>query len=132
MKSLLALALIFTFALTGCSRADNQPGANTEQNRMGKAMVRGMDSSDMPMAMKQCDQMMMQHMGDADQNYDQRFIDMMSRHHEGAIRMAQDALENTKRPEIKQFAQKVINDQQKEVKQLEAWRKEWYGSTARQ
>jgi uncharacterized protein (DUF305 family) len=128
MRYLPVLAVTLTVVLAGCTQSDNRLGADTEQNRLGTAMVREMSSSEMPMAMDQCDQMMMRHMGEADENYDQRFINMMSRHHEGAIHMAQDAVKNAKHPEIKQFAQKIINDQQKEIKQLQAWEQQWYGN----
>jgi uncharacterized protein (DUF305 family) len=127
MATFIALSVVFT----GCSRANNQLGAGTNQTRSGTAMVRE-TGDDMPTVMNQYDQMIMKHLGEADQNYDLRFMDMMSRHHEGAILMAQDALKKAKHPEIKRFAQKVINDQQKEMKQLQAWRQEWYGSTASQ
>lgn len=110
-------------------------GSNTGQNHSGTEMVHG-PASDMDMSgnmmdhMKQCQGMMTQHLGKTDAQYDKRFIDMMVQHHEGAINMAKDALQKAQHPEIKQLAQNVIEAQEKEIHQLKAWRKEWYGSTA--
>ena len=39
----------------------------------------------------------------------------MIRHQEGAVMMARHALKHSKRPELKAMAEKVINDQQKEI-----------------
>ena len=38
--------------------------------------------------------------GPADANYDLRFIDSMIPHHQGALAMAQEVLEKSKRPEL--------------------------------
>lgn len=70
--------------------------------------------------------MMSGNLGSADDSFDQRFIDAMIPHHEGALTMAQDALKNTKRPEIKQLAQEIVNSQQKEIDQMKQWRQAWY------
>lgn len=65
-------------------------------------------------------------LGAADAQFDLRFINAMSAHHEGAITMAQDALGKSKRPEIKQLAQNIIKAQEAELKQLKQWRQAWY------
>ena len=65
-------------------------------------------------------------LGAADAQFDLRFINAMSAHHEGAITMAQDALGKSKRPEIKQLAQNIIKAQSAELKQLKQWRQAWY------
>jgi uncharacterized protein (DUF305 family) len=70
--------------------------------------------------------MMSQNLGSADDSFDQRFIDAMIPHHEGALTMAQDALKKTKRPEIKKLTQEIVTSQQKEIDQMQQWRKAWY------
>jgi uncharacterized protein (DUF305 family) len=60
------------------------------------------------------------------QPFDLAFIDGMVPHHEGAIIMAQQALEQAERDEIKQMAQAIIAAQAAEIEQLKAWRREWY------
>ncbi|UBF24690.1 DUF305 domain-containing protein [Kovacikia minuta CCNUW1] len=66
-------------------------------------------------------------LGTADANFDQRFIDAMIPHHEGAVVMANDALQKSKRPEILQLAKNIIASQQTEIKQMQQWRNSWYG-----
>ena len=77
--------------------------------------------------MSHCNKMMTQQLGKADKQYDHRFIDAMIMHHQGAIDMAKNALANSQRPEIRQASQKIISDQNKEIEQMKAWRKQWYG-----
>lgn len=62
----------------------------------------------------------------ASQPYDLQFIDTMTRHHQGAIEMAQTALSRSGNAEIKAFAQKIIDDQKKEIAQMKEWREKWY------
>ena len=64
--------------------------------------------------------------GAAEQPFDLQFIDSMIHHHEGAIQMANMVIGKTQRPELKQFAQKMIDDQSKEIDHMEQWREQWY------
>jgi uncharacterized protein (DUF305 family) len=65
-------------------------------------------------------------LGLADGNYDLRFIDGMIPHHEGGVVMAKEALEKSKRPEIKKLANEIIKAQNQEIAELKQWRKAWY------
>jgi uncharacterized protein (DUF305 family) len=85
---------------------------------------------DMHKHMQMMNKMMVQHLGEAGPEYDAKFIDMMIPHHEGAVMMARHALKHSQRPEIKAMAEKTIKDQQKEIEQLKAFRKAWYGEQA--
>jgi uncharacterized protein (DUF305 family) len=58
---------------------------------------------------------------------DQRFIQAMIPHHQGAVMMAQDALQNAERQEIKDLAQEIITAQEGEIAQMNMWLQEWYG-----
>jgi len=57
--------------------------------------------------------------------FDAMFIDMMTRHHRGAIKMAEVARQKAKRPEIKKLSQDVMRVQKQEVAEMTKWRKEW-------
>ncbi|MEH2080037.1 MAG: DUF305 domain-containing protein [Nostoc sp.] len=70
--------------------------------------------------------MMSQDLGAADAEFDLRFINAMIPHHEGAVTMGQDALNKSKRPEIKKLAQEIVKAQEIEIKQMQQWRKTWY------
>ena len=59
---------------------------------------------------------------------DQRFIVMMIPHHEGAIAMADLALNRAKRPEIRELAKRIKASQSQENAQMRTWYRQWYGS----
>jgi uncharacterized protein (DUF305 family) len=67
-------------------------------------------------------------LGPSDANYDLRFIDGMTPHHEGAIEMAKEAQQKSKRPEIKKLADNIIKAQNQEITQMKQWRKGWYAN----
>jgi uncharacterized protein (DUF305 family) len=58
--------------------------------------------------------------------FDKAFIGAMIPHHQSAIEMAQVAYEKSKVPEIKELAKNIVSAQQREIEQMEQWRKEWY------
>ena len=62
-------------------------------------------------------------------NIDRHFIDQMIPHHEGAIEMAELALEKSARPEILTLAEDIIDVQTREINDMTTWYREWYGST---
>jgi uncharacterized protein (DUF305 family) len=62
----------------------------------------------------------------ASQPYDLQFIDTMTHHHQGAIDMAKMALTKSQNEEVKKFAQKIIDDQNKEIAQMKDWREKWF------
>ncbi|PSF31270.1 DUF305 domain-containing protein [Aphanothece hegewaldii CCALA 016] len=106
--------LVFTATtlglLTSCSLIQNK----TDSHQMSS---HGDEMADHSMSMN---------LGPSDAQFDLRFIDAMILHHEGAVNMAKEALQKSKRPEIQQLAQDIIKAQQKEIAQLQQWRKSWY------
>jgi uncharacterized protein (DUF305 family) len=70
------------------------------------------------------------HMGHGSAPYDAQFIDSMIVHHQGAVTMAQQAQQEAERPELKQLAEIIIEDQQAEIAQMEQWRQAWYADLA--
>jgi uncharacterized protein (DUF305 family) len=65
-------------------------------------------------------------LGPADAEFDKRFIVAMIPHHEGAVVMANDVLQKSKRPEILKFAKAIIASQQVEIDQMKQWKQAWY------
>lgn len=81
----------------------------------------------MPMTPEMRQGMMMSgDLGPADEQFDQRFIDAMIPHHEGALVMAQEALEKSDRPQLRQMAEAILQSQTEEINQMKQWRKSWY------
>lgn len=69
-------------------------------------MSEGMDHDGMHMSL-----------GPQDELFDLRFIDAMIPHHEGAVVMAQEALEKSDREEIQTLSQEIIAAQEQEIQQ---------------
>jgi len=97
-------------------KADSKPMAwHAQMNHM------------MAMTPEQMQAMMMKgDLGAADAEFDLRFLNAMIPHHEGALVMAKDVLSKSKRPEMKKLAQDILSSQQKEIDQMNQWRKAWY------
>ena len=68
--------------------------------------------------------------GSSSAPYDARFIDSMIAHHEGAIAMAQQALQQSTRPELRSLAEAIVRDQRAEIAQMRDWRSTWYPNLA--
>jgi uncharacterized protein (DUF305 family) len=82
----------------------------------------------MPMSDSMRSSMMMSgDLGAADEQFDLRFLNAMIPHHEGALDMANQALQKSSRAEITQMAQAILSSQQQEIDQMQQWRKDWYG-----
>jgi len=67
-------------------------------------------------------------MSDPNAPYDQRFIDEMVMHHQGAIMSAQMMIADSDRPELRDLARRIAETQQREIEQMRAWRAAWFGS----
>jgi len=135
VSALLALAVAL-FAAACQNTAPNSATANANTNMAGHDMSNmNHDMSNMNMAnmnhdmsnMSGHDMMNMNSdPGAAQAPYDLQFLDSMIHHHNGAVMMAQMVLGKTERPELKAFAQKVIEDQTKEIDYMEQLRDQWY------
>ena len=126
--SFAALILTATAALTGgvlaaCSKAPTSQTqapnvtAATEANNKQDAAQGGMGGMNHNMSMD---------LGPADADYDLRFIDGMTVHHQGAVNMAKELLNKSQRPEMKKLANSIIAAQNREINQMKEWRKTWY------
>lgn len=57
--------------------------------------------------------------------YDRMFLASMIAHHQGAVDMAQLAIQQARHAELKAMAQDIITAQTAEIAQLQTWQKEW-------
>jgi uncharacterized protein (DUF305 family) len=120
-------AIVTASILNGCSTAA-QNQAQTANPTATNAGTKQMDHSNMPhggMNHGSGDHMSMD-LGPADAEFDLRFVDAMTPHHQGAVIMAKEAQQKSKRPEIKKLAANIIQAQDKELNQMKQWRQAWY------
>lgn len=86
----------------------------------------GLTAEESNMAMDEGDMTMLE---DA-REFDREFIDMMVPHHQGAIRMARAGLDATEDAEVMELAEGIIEAQSREIRQMNSWRKKWYGAAS--
>jgi uncharacterized protein (DUF305 family) len=55
------------------------------------------------------------------------FMSRMIRHHEGAVAMAQEAVDQAAHPEVRDLASGIIASQSAEIDQMNRWLSDWYG-----
>jgi uncharacterized protein (DUF305 family) len=70
----------------------------------------------------------MRQMMGANVDLDQMFLQMMIPHHEAAITIAEQALEQAEHPEIKTLAQEIISTQRAEIAKMQGYLSDWYGA----
>jgi uncharacterized protein (DUF305 family) len=115
-----ALMLAAILALVSCvnsSGGEEQGSSGSEDGMQG--MDHGTESTDY------ASEMLMEN----GQYSDERFIDAMIPHHQGAIEMAQVALENAEHPEILALAEDVVASQETEIGQLKSIKQEQFGTS---
>ncbi len=62
--------------------------------------------------------------------YDIAWLSQMIEHHRGAVQMSNACLQTCIDKDVKTAAQKIINAQDKEIKQMTMWLKSWYNAKA--
>jgi uncharacterized protein (DUF305 family) len=132
----LALPLCVAFAVVPALAQQpqgNQPmqgmpgqGMPGHQGMMPEGMMRGQGnmpesrgSKGMMDSMQKMQRGMMAKPMTGDTDHD--FATMMREHHRGAVDMARMELEHGKDQDLKRMAQKVIEDQSREIKELDEW-----------
>lgn len=61
--------------------------------------------------------------------FDRAFIDMMTPHHESAVKMAEEELAKGENATLRGIAEDIVSSQNSEIEQMRKWREEWYGSS---
>ena len=142
MKTQFYVALIMTAAVAISGAACTQPAANgnSAMNHNGMNHNGMMMNSNSPINHNGMNHngagnsAMMDHSemksspNAASQPYDLQFLDTMVHHHQGAVDMAKMVLTKSQNEELKKFAQKIIDDQNREIAQMKDWRGKWYAS----
>ena len=108
---------VFAMGLAALSATAQDTQHTPTQPQAGGGMM-GMHGAAMQTAMQHMQQgMNMPMSGDPDRD----FAQMMIPHHQGAIDMARIELESGKDPQLRQMAQKIIEDREREIASLKEW-----------
>jgi uncharacterized protein (DUF305 family) len=99
----------------------NSMGGHEQMMRDAETLGLTMHQMGMSMDMKELD---------GAKPFDRKFIDMMITHHRGAIRMARAGRAKGKDASLRKIARAIITAQAKEIRQMNAWRTQWYGATS--
>jgi uncharacterized protein (DUF305 family) len=124
---LLALALAAALALASCDSSGSSDmsgmghGGRADEKTGGMTAMEGMDHGSDDMTRK----MVMEN----GEYSDERFIDAMVPHHQGAVEMAKVALENAEHEEIRSLAEDIVTAQETEIKELKTIKKEEFGTS---
>ncbi|KJH70095.1 DUF305 domain-containing protein [Aliterella atlantica] len=105
--ALLAGSTITIFSLTDSAKAEDHAQVQSPRPANTMPMERGMEMR---------------------VEVDKPFIEMMIPHHQSANKMAQMALNRATSPEVKKLAQSIIEEQTREIEQMQTWYKQWYGT----
>ncbi|PSB31954.1 DUF305 domain-containing protein [Stenomitos frigidus ULC18] len=123
---LLLGAIASTSSLLNACSAAAQKQAQDPNPTVTAAGSMQMDHGNMNQAGGMMNHTMEMSLGPADANFDLRFIDAMTPHHQGAVVMAKEAQQKSKRPEIQTLAASIIKAQAKEIAEMKQWRQAWY------
>ena len=55
------------------------------------------------------------------QDFDKSFVDVMARHHDAAMEMAEQVKDKGTHSKLKQFADKMAGEQKQEIKEMKSW-----------
>ncbi len=101
-------------------------GQMEKQDRPAKENMKGMDHSKMDDGSGGMAPGMVMENG---RYSDERFIDAMVPHHEGAVDMAEVALKNAEHEQIKQLAEDIVSAQEAEIRELKSIKQEEFGTS---
>ena len=133
----LALLLAVTFMLAACgsagggqqggeSASDGGRGTDKKTGDMGGMNHSKMDHGSMDMGSGDMARDMVMESG---RYSDERFIDAMVPHHQGAVEMAQVALKNAEHEEVRQLSEDIVSAQEAEIEELKAIKQQEFGTS---
>ena len=111
----IAGGLLVSIAATTFNKPESKETTNNNSNSMSSTSMDGM-TRDLE--------------GKTGDEYDKAFIASMIVHHEGAVEMAKQSPQNAKHDEIKNLSKDIILAQEKEIKEMKQWQKDWGYSDA--
>jgi uncharacterized protein (DUF305 family) len=127
---LLTLLLVAALALAACGGGEGAQEDGNGQDEDAQEMEEngnGMDNGDMDHGDMDNGDMAGMLMEDGEYS-DELFIDHMVPHHQGAMDMAEVALENSEREEVLQLSEDIIAEQEAEIEELQDIKEAEFGT----
>jgi uncharacterized protein (DUF305 family) len=121
-----ALLLAVAFILAACGGAGGGQQGSGSGGGMAGMDHSNMDHGSMGMGSGEMARQMVMENG---KYSDERFIDAMVPHHQGAIEMAKVALKQAEHEEIKELSHNIISSQRAEIEELKSIKKEEFGTS---
>ncbi len=133
----IALLLAVAFILAACGSAgggqqgdesagDGEQGTDKKTGGMGGMDHSNMDHGSMDMGPGGMARDMVMENG---RYSDERFVDAMVPHHQGAVEMAQVALKKAEHEEVKQLSEDIVSAQEAEIRELKAIKQQEFGTS---
>lgn len=123
--TLLVLTFISLIFLSSCKEnsdtKNTQMNNNSKTNSMQDTMKTTGDNGSSMLDKNSKDMMKKMHAVKLSENIDIDFMTMMAMHHQGGIDMANIVIANGSDEKIKSFAKTMIDDQGKEIKEIQSW-----------
>lgn len=66
--------------------------------------------------------------GKTGEEFEKAFLEEMIVHHEGAVKMAEGLITQTRRPELITLGREIITAQMREIEQMKSWHGEWFAN----
>ena len=106
---LVAIGAIATGTLAACSNTTPESASTSIAATPSSTAIPSSTPKSTSTAMSHSMGNMTMDLGAADADFDLRFIDAMTPHHQGALTMAKDAQQKSQRPEIKKLADDILS-----------------------
>ncbi len=120
------LALLVYYANSGGEEEQGSSGSEGDMQDMDRGEMSGMESADE--SSMDSGEMARQMVSPNGEYSDAVFVDAMVPHHQGAVAMAEVALENAEREEMRTLAREIIDGQQAEIERFGQIRERLGGS----
>ncbi|MBP7774315.1 DUF305 domain-containing protein [Candidatus Woesebacteria bacterium] len=116
------VGVVITLFITQSSVFNKKVNQSVQEEEMTHIQEQSKAKTEMMMGMDQAVSLLENKSGD---ELDAAFINMMIPHHEGAVVMAEAVINRGNHSELKMFAQKISDSQQKEIIQMKEWQRLW-------
>lgn len=91
----------------------------------GKEEAANMDMPGMKESMKGMETKMQKLEASKGEAFDRLFLDMMTKHHQDALKMTRSMMPKLQHQEVKDMAKKMSDSQREDIAKMTKWKKEW-------